>query len=139
MSELLENLSQPERSTSVTVGMEILKVPRGPGMARSTLWAGGAGATEKLPRWWWEGLRDGLLPWTGVREGPDESAAIHIAEKTAQVAMYPARYPEWWLLFVDLIGYGLLSEETRRDFRASVFVDRHNWHRIILVNPLDHR
>lgn len=44
----------------------------------------------------------------------ERNLGLCIAEKTAKVAAYRARYPEWWLLLVDQIGYGLVSEETPR-------------------------
>jgi hypothetical protein len=69
----------------------------------------------------------------------ERNLRLCIAEKTGKVAAHRARYPEWWLLFVDHIGRGLPLEETRRDFRTSVSVDHQDWQRIILVNPLDHR
>jgi hypothetical protein len=69
----------------------------------------------------------------------ERNLRLCIAEKTAKVARYRALYPEWWLVFVDHIGRGLPSEETRKDFRASVSVDHQGWQRIILLNPMDHR
>lgn len=34
-----------------------------------------------------------------------------IAEKTAKIANHRARYPEWWLVLPDYIGYGLNESE----------------------------
>jgi hypothetical protein len=37
----------------------------------------------------------------------DRCIQEHIREKTLKVAPYRTRYPEWWLVLVDYIGYGL--------------------------------
>jgi hypothetical protein len=34
-----------------------------------------------------------------------------VVDKTAKVAPYRSRYPEWWLVFVDHISLGLSAEE----------------------------
>jgi hypothetical protein len=34
---------------------------------------------------------------------------ICVAEKTTKVAKYKVRYPEWWLILVDHISYGMLD------------------------------
>jgi hypothetical protein len=38
-----------------------------------------------------------------------------------------AKYPEWWLILIDHIGYGA---------REPIHVD-HDWDKVILVNPLN--
>lgn len=59
-----------------------------------------------------------------------------IAEKTIKAAPFRSRYPEWWLVFVDQITYGL-DEEDLEVFREQTPIE-HDWHRIILVSPRDH-
>ena|SRR6185437_8711310 len=44
---------------------------------------------------------------------------------------YPDKHPEWWLVFSDHISYGTKPEESLR-------LQRHNWDKIILVDPMDH-
>jgi hypothetical protein len=69
-----------------------------------------------------------------VVEELDRNLRLCIAEKTAKVAPYRDRYPEWWLLFVDMITPGLTPERIPRVLGP---LGREGWHRIILVNPLD--
>ncbi len=59
-----------------------------------------------------------------------------IAEKTAKIASYRAKYPEWWLVLPDHIGYGL------DDFEQELFFDQVNvqpggFDKIILLDPRD--
>jgi hypothetical protein len=65
------------------------------------------------------------------------SLRLCISEKTRKVAAQRHLYTEWWLVFVDRLGYALTDEERRREFRRSVSLDSHDWDRIILVNPLE--
>ena len=46
------------------------------------------------------------------------------------------KYPEWWLVFEDRIGYGVLDESDRKDLQEQVRVE-HPWSKIIVVNPLN--
>jgi len=58
---------------------------------------------------------------------------ICISEKTAKVARVRAKYPEWWLVLVNYIGFGL-DDFDRAMFRDQVRVE-HDWDRAILVDP----
>jgi hypothetical protein len=61
---------------------------------------------------------------------------ICIDEKTRKVARVLHRYPEWWLVLEDRIGYGVLDESDRQDLRSLISVGA-PWSRIVLVNPLN--
>jgi hypothetical protein len=65
-----------------------------------------------------------------VIEELERNLRICIDEKTAKVSGIRAKYSEWWLLLVDRINYG--QEET-------IQVPPHDWDKIILINPHDHR
>lgn len=52
---------------------------------------------------------------------------ICVEEKTGKIAKVRAKYPEWWLVLIDRIGYGE---------RESLNVI-HDWDKVILVNPLN--
>lgn len=59
-----------------------------------------------------------------------------IDEKSDKISKVKGRYPEWWLVLSDHIGYGL------NDFERDIFRDQvsvvHNWDRIVLIDPRDH-
>ena len=59
-----------------------------------------------------------------------------IDEKTKKVAGFRAQYPEWWLILVDHVAYGM-SQYDRKIFRESVFI-QHDWDKVTIINPLDH-
>jgi hypothetical protein len=59
---------------------------------------------------------------------------VYIAQKTKLIESARDKYPEWWLAFVDRIGYGMLDESDQADLRKLVQVEP-PWSRIILVNP----
>ena len=63
---------------------------------------------------------------------------ICICEKTRKISQYKSKYPEWWLVFDDRIGYGL-DDSDREQFREIVTLPAHDFDRIVLVNPLDYR
>jgi hypothetical protein len=64
---------------------------------------------------------------------------ICIADKEKKVAPHRHKYPEWWLLLVDHIDYGM-EEEDRLVFKESIMPNiQHSFDKIIFVNPLDHR
>jgi hypothetical protein len=65
-----------------------------------------------------------------------ENLDFCIAEKTRKAAPFWSRYPEWWLVFVDHIGYGLTSYQ-REIFGASLPAIG-AWSRVILLNPSNH-
>ncbi len=58
-----------------------------------------------------------------------------VAEKSRKTASFRPKYPEWWLLLVDELSYGL-SVRDRDDYFAMQPL-RSDWDRIIVVNPLD--
>ncbi|MFZ3115077.1 MAG: hypothetical protein WA133_03795 [Syntrophales bacterium] len=60
---------------------------------------------------------------------------ICVTEKTRKVACVRAKYPEWWLVLVDRIGYGI-DERDHEEVRQ-LFQFEHSWDKIVLVNPLD--
>jgi len=60
---------------------------------------------------------------------------ICIAEKTIKIAKYRQKYPEWWLLLIDHVGYSLGNED-RKEFSEQFSVE-HNWDKVILVSPLN--
>ena len=43
-----------------------------------------------------------------------KNIGICVSEKTAKIAPYRDKYPEWWLLLVDLIGFGLGEYDQKR-------------------------
>jgi hypothetical protein len=56
----------------------------------------------------------------------EKNIRICAREKTEKIAGVRARYPEWWLILVDHIGYG--QEE-----HLSV---EHDWDRVVLISPV---
>ncbi|MGC2504184.1 MAG: hypothetical protein WA400_18810, partial [Silvibacterium sp.] len=52
---------------------------------------------------------------------------ICVREKTKKIARARAKYPEWWLVLIDRIGYG---------DKGTISIE-HDWNKIILVNPLN--
>lgn len=55
------------------------------------------------------------------------------AEKDQKIAPFRSKYPKWWLVLVDHIGYGL-DDFDRGRFQDVVAID-HSWDRIVLVDP----
>ena len=66
----------------------------------------------------------------------EQNLRLCIEQKTEKVRPYRRKYPEWWLLLVDQVAYGL-SESERAEFKARVNVP-HTWDKVIVVNALDH-
>lgn len=63
-----------------------------------------------------------------------------IKEKEKKIAPYRKKYAEWWLILPDHIGYYSMEQEDRNVFRAEVIPSlRHNFNKIILLDPCDHR
>lgn len=65
------------------------------------------------------------------------SLSLCISEKTRKIARVRNKYPEWWLVLVDHIGYGL-DDFDRELFRDQVKVE-HTWDKVILIDPRDAR
>jgi len=66
----------------------------------------------------------------------DDNLKLYVTEKTAKIEAFRAKYPEWWLVLPDLIGYGL------DDFEQELFFDQlavqpGGFDRIILLDPRD--
>ena len=66
----------------------------------------------------------------------ERNLRICIAEKGRKIARVHHKYPEWWLVLDDRIGYGVLDEDDRRELRKLVQIDP-CWQKVILVNPLN--
>ncbi len=65
-----------------------------------------------------------------------ENIRLCIAEKEKKVAPYWDRYPEWWLAFEDVIGYGRLDEHDVGQLREHLEV-LHRFTRVLLIDPSD--
>ncbi len=59
-----------------------------------------------------------------------------ITEKTQKIAKMRHKYPEWWLVLPDLIGYGL-DDFDRACFRNQVSLSRGGFDEVILLDPND--
>jgi hypothetical protein len=59
---------------------------------------------------------------------------ICIEEKTMKIARVRHKYPEWWLMLIDYIGYGV-EDCDQKLYREHLAIE-HDWNKIILVNPL---
>ena len=60
---------------------------------------------------------------------------IYSAEKLRKVGPYRHKYPKWWLIFVDYIGYGLSAFEREIFASKPTFIGQ--WDRVVAVSPLD--
>jgi len=58
---------------------------------------------------------------------------ICVAEKTQVVESHRHKYPEWWLVFIDYIGW-VLDEIDRQTLREHWNMG-HDWDKIIIVSP----
>ncbi len=65
----------------------------------------------------------------------EENLKFCIAEKTAKIAPVKEKYPTWWLVLVDHIGYGLRGLD-REIFHDQVSLS-HSWDKLILLDPKD--
>lgn len=63
------------------------------------------------------------------------SLKVVIADKTKKISYVRDKYPEWWLILVDHIGYSL-DDLDRELFRDQVNIE-HDWDKIILIDPRD--
>lgn len=59
-----------------------------------------------------------------------------IAEKTGKIAGVRSRYPEWWLILPDQIGYGLDDFEQEL-FLNQVSLSAGDFDKIVLIDPRD--
>jgi hypothetical protein len=60
----------------------------------------------------------------------ERNLKICIDDKTAKISGIRMKYPEWWLLLVDHINHG---------GEAAIRIPPHDWDKIILISPHDHR
>lgn len=58
-----------------------------------------------------------------------------LREKTAKVAPYRSRYPEWWLALVDHVAYGLDALDQKQF--AEAFTILHQWDRVVVISAGD--
>lgn len=65
----------------------------------------------------------------------ERNLRICIDEKTRKIERVKHRYPKWWLVLVDFIGFGL-SGKDRELFNDKVRVE-HDWDRVVIVDPQD--
>lgn len=59
----------------------------------------------------------------------ERNLKICIDHKTKKISGIRAKYPEWWLVLIDHINYGI---------EEALHVPPHNWDKIVLISPLDH-
>lgn len=64
------------------------------------------------------------------------NAQICSDEKRAKVAAVRSNYKEWWLLLVDHIGLG--ADDLEHELLATQPGIKHDWDRLIILNPADH-
>ena len=72
-----------------------------------------------------------------VLEETKKNLRLCIEEKTLKIAKVRHKYPEWWLLLVDRIGYGV-DDCDRGLYREQLRIN-HGWDKVILLNPTDYR
>lgn len=68
-------------------------------------------------------------------EQTQKNLRLCIQEKTRKIARVRHKYPEWWLVLVDRIGYGVDACD-REPFREHLKV-KHDWDKVIILSPLD--
>lgn len=64
------------------------------------------------------------------------NSQLCIDEKSKKIEKVRAKYQTWWLVLVDMIGWGL-SDFDQELFRDSVLIDKGDWDKIILIDPRD--
>jgi hypothetical protein len=64
-----------------------------------------------------------------------QNIELYAAEKDQKITPYRSKYPQWWLILVDHIGYGL-DDYDRSRFQSVVMV-KHSWDRVVLIDPTD--
>jgi hypothetical protein len=63
-----------------------------------------------------------------------KNLSVCVEEKSLVVAPHRHKYREWWLVFVDYIGYGLVPCD--QEMLLKHWKMEHDWDRMILINPL---
>jgi hypothetical protein len=66
----------------------------------------------------------------------NKNVRLCVAEKTEKISKFRTRYKEWWLILIDLIGYGL-DESDQSLFRDQVAI-AHSFDKVILIDPRNH-
>ena len=66
-------------------------------------------------------------------EETQKNLRLCIEEKTRKIAPYRHKYPEWWLVLVDRIGYGVEACDEQL-FREHLKFE-HSWDKIVLLSP----
>ena len=75
--------------------------------------------------------------WGGwLLEQFDKNLRLCVDKKARKFAQFRSRYPEWWLVLIDQVAYGL-TEHDRLLFRQNTRIE-HDWDKIIIVSPIDH-
>lgn len=59
-----------------------------------------------------------------------------IDEKSRKISKVRGSYKTWWLVLVDMIGWGL-NEFDQELFKDSVFIEKRDWDKVILIDPRD--
>ena len=63
----------------------------------------------------------------------ERNIRICLDDKTDKIAEVREKYAKWWLLLVDMIGYGL------KDFEVEIILERlrieHDWDKLIVLDP----
>ena len=67
----------------------------------------------------------------------ERNLEICLEEKTRKVSRVRHKYPEWWLVLLDYIDYGL-DDFDRQLFRDQVRRER-DWDKVILLDPTKHK
>lgn len=63
----------------------------------------------------------------------EKNLRICIAEKESKTAHHRHRYPEWWLVLPDFIGYGVDLEDHAAYRQTLSFL--HDWDKVVLIDP----
>jgi hypothetical protein len=72
-----------------------------------------------------------------VLEETRKNLRLCINGKTLKTAQFRNRYPEWWLILVDRIGYGV--DECDHILYRELLGAKGGWDKVILLNPTDYR
>ena len=71
-----------------------------------------------------------------IFEQLEHNIRLCINNKTRKAAPYRVRYPEWRLVLIDQIAYGLFDHNHQQQFRKDARI-AHNWDKIIIVSSID--
>jgi hypothetical protein len=68
-----------------------------------------------------------------VFQETQKNLRLCIEEKTRKIAPHRHKYPEWWLVLIDRIGFGVESCDEKL-YREHLKFE-HSWDKIVLVSP----